>query len=250
MSSIVSVVWCLYDCALRTGDAFTQGAFHEKSEKLYNFFLCYIIFVNSDYRQMGLLGGNCNNPHAYQRVSSHLEGPAKERDIYQYGIDVRFGGNGSARNFLPNKMTHILFIPYDAEDYKFILKPEDDCMYRFEEIVWHGFGLGRSKWETFFWSSDGEKHQRKERIPKTIVSRFDELMNKSSIDEKKRGQYNAEAKAWGIQRIVSLADEFKEAAPVRSYIEQLKREHKHPEMRFGREVIFFEDELRKLVDCE
>lgn len=79
LNSIVSVIWCLYDCALRTGDAFTQGAFNAKSKNLYDFFLRYITFVNPDYKQMGLFGGNCNNPYAYKRVSSHLKYLAKKR---------------------------------------------------------------------------------------------------------------------------------------------------------------------------
>jgi len=106
LSSIISVVWCLYDCALRTGDAFEQGAFNKKSKKLYDFFLRYIIFVNPDHKQMGLFGGNCNHPYAYRRVSSHLEGL---KDLCQYGIDIRFDRDRAASNFLPNKMTHLLF---------------------------------------------------------------------------------------------------------------------------------------------
>ncbi len=251
LSSMVSVVWCLYDCALRTGDAFIQGAFHEKSKNLYNFFLRYISFVNQDYKKMGLFGGNCNHPFAYQRVSTHLEELSKIKDICQYGIDIRFDKNGLACGFLPNKMTHILFIPYDSEDYKLILKPENYCMYNPGEIASHGSGAVRSKWETLAGSSNSEKHYRKERTPKKITSDFAKLMAQGSIDEEKRDQYNAEVKAWGIQRIVSLAaDEFKEDTDIRSYVEELKREYNDTDKRFGREVIFGKAKLKELVNCE
>ncbi len=39
LSSIVAVVWCLYDCALQTGDAFTQGVFNEQNKNLYDIFI-------------------------------------------------------------------------------------------------------------------------------------------------------------------------------------------------------------------
>ena len=250
LSSIISVVWCLYDCALRTGDAFTQGAFHEKSKNLYDFFLRYIIFVNPDYEKLGLLGGNCNDPYSYQRISSHLKGLAKKENIDQYGIDIRFGQNKGSMQFLPNEMTHILFIPYGPKDHRFILKPEDDCMYNYGEIISHFFGLVRSKWEGLFGSSDGEKHQRKERIPKKITSHFDELMRKASVDDETRAQYNAEVKAWGIQKIVALADEFKEDTDIRLYVEQLKNDNKHAYMRFGQEVIFGKTKLKELIAYE
>jgi len=250
LSSIISVVWCLYDCALRMGDAFEQGAFNQENKNLYDFFMRYIIFVNRGHEKLGLLGGNCNHPHAYQRISSHLKGLAKGKNIHQYGIDIRFSENEAARNFLPNKMTHLLFIPYGPEDHKFILKPEDDCMYNFSEIFSHGIGLGRSKYETLFGSSDDEKHQRKERIPRKIISDFGKLMNQASIDKDKRVQYEAEVEALGIQRIVSLGGELGAVEPICSYIKQLKKEYNHTGMRFGREVILSKEELKKLVNCE
>jgi len=249
LSSIISVVWCLYDCALRTGDAFEQGAFNQKSKNLYDFFLRYITFVNRDHKKMGWFGGNCNHPHAYQRVSTHLKECAKESDIYQYGIDIRFDKDSAARNFLPNKMTHILFIPYGPEDHKFILKPENDCMYNVSEIASHGVGLARSKWEALVEFSDGEKYQRKERIPKKIISDFATLMSQAPVSDEELVRYNAEVKARGIQRIVTLAadNKFKNVAFLRQFSEQLKKEYKHTNMRFGREVILPEEELKNLV---
>ncbi len=247
LRSITSVVWALYDCALRTGDAFTQGAFNLQNKKLQDFFLHYIIFTNPNHKELGLLGGNCNHPHAYQRISSHLSALSKEQEILQYGIDIRFGENGAARNFLPNNMTHILFIPYNPENNKFILKPEDDCMYNFGEIAQHGVGLVRSKLEGLVGSAVSEKHQRKERIPKEVIDTFNELIDKSSVTNAQQEQYKKEVKAWGIQKIVSLENEFAVDSPMRQYIDELKKE-KHAEMRFGREVIFSEEELNLLIN--
>jgi hypothetical protein len=246
LRSIISVVWALYDCALRTGDAFTQGAFHMQNKKLQDFFLHYIIFVNKDHRQLGLLGGNCNHPHAYQRISSHLSALSKEKEIFQYGIDIRFGENGVSRNFLPNKMTHILFIPYDPEHNKFILKPEDDCMYNVKEIAWHGVGLVRSKLEGLVGSADSENHQRKERIPKKVIQKFDQLITSSGIAREQQEQYKKEIRSWGIQRIVSLENEFAAGSAMYQYINELKQ-YKHYTMRFGQEVIFSEEELKELI---
>ena len=155
--------------------------------------------------------------------------------------------NGAARNLLPNNMTHILFIPYDPENHKFILKPEDYCMYNFSEIVLHGVGLVRSKWEGLFGPSDNEEHQRKERIPKKVISDFDRLISESGIGEEKQKQYKKEVRVFGIQRIVARAEEFAVNSPIRQHIEELEREYKHADMRFGREIIFTEEELIKLT---
>ncbi len=246
LNSLISVIWCLYDCALKTGDAFTQGAFNEQSKNLCDFFLRYITFVNPNHDQLGQLGGNFNHPFVYLRVSTHLKGI---EGINHYGIDIRFDKDGPARNLLPNKMTHILFIPYDLKNHKFILKPEDDCMYNVGEVARHGVGLVLSQ----VGASDSEEHQRKERIPKRIISDFDRLIGESGIDQEEQVQHKEEVRKWGIQKIVNLANEneFAVDSPIRQHIEKLKREYKHTDMRFGREIIFSEEELIKLTcNCE
>ncbi len=142
-------------------------------------------------------------------------------------------------------MTHILFIPY-SENNKFILKPEDYCMYNFGEIAQHGVGWVRSKLESLSGSADREKHQRKERTPKEELDRFYELINSSNIPLEEQEQYKQQARALGIQGIVFLKNEFVVDSPMHQYIDELEKE-KHSEMRFGREVIFSEEEILKFL---
>ncbi len=162
-------------------------------------------------------------------------------------MDVRFDKDKAAFDFLHNIMRHILFIPYDYKKYKFILKPEDYCMYRGGDIMWHSFDLACSKVRGLVGSSDDEKHQRKEWIPKRTLNNFDRLIAEAGIDKEKQKQYKEEVRAFGIQGIVGLANEFVADSPIHQYIKELKVTYKHADMRFGREVIFTEEELMERV---
>ncbi|NRB21877.1 hypothetical protein HRU45_04000 [Candidatus Dependentiae bacterium] len=258
LDSIISVVWALYDNSLNTKNGFSQGAFNMQNRAICNFFYEYIEFVNPGHKKMGLLGGNCNNPYGYQRMSTHLIALSKLKEIYQYGIDIRFEADQDAQPLLPNHMKHILFIPYDGENCGFIVKPEDDCMYQFKDIALHSVGVVRSKTEGLIADKTKEIHQRKERVPKKWIEQFNSLIDSycpsenllpGSVGQEPQWKKEDKAKACGVRFMLPTLQELN-GEPAKpewrnkraEFVQELNK-YNHNHMRFGREIIFTQDEL-------
>lgn len=195
-------------------------------------------------------------PQAYERISSHfgkfMEYTGKHEQ--HYGLDI---------DHLPTGKQTLLFGHVDKDHHMIFIKPESHGTLSIKDIALHGASYAYSVWVKILAaltsgpSHDDDPKFRKERVPVELLRSFNiitqELVNAKSITIEEARQFNKNAQASGIAFmhaitkpafIAQLTDDQNLIDQCTEFYNAIEKEYDHPMLRFGREVILTEHELK------
>ena len=262
LRSIIAIQWYLYGKAVEKGQGFEEGTFviKDKDFKIYNFMMGYVKKMNpaitGDVRDP--LAMKSYNQFGYSRDASHFIHLKKQ--FRPYGIDIRFGENGSETPLLPAYKRHILFGRADETDHKIYIKPENYGLYYKDGFLMHAqeYGAAQVRKPNVFAqaartiagylgyeiSTDQALGFRKERIPPLFVAEFNQnLDQEDSIDLEQKKLLKNYVKINGYQTL--FLPSIVKAPKFQDLIDKCRKDKRldHLEDRIGEEVIFKHNEL-------
>ncbi len=262
LEKIVEVIHTFYECAVQKGQKFDEGTFviEDKNFNIYNSLLDYIQKANTEitgithYDKPLMVS---YNPFGYARRSTHFVD--KQKEFVPYGIDIRFGLEGTEEALLPAGKRHLLIGKLDTQKQLIYIKPENHGLYYKDGVPGHGHELALaqarkspmiknlfSNWFNIDLGSDDAENCRKERVPEKFLNEFahalirEEILHPSVIIE-----LHAMARHKGIQALFSPLAQRSQALEQLRIRYEISFEYDHPEIRYGREVILTHDELLK-----
>ena len=271
LNQIIDLMWYFYSLAVNKHQAFEEGTFiiEDTNNKFYNFLMKYVKLVNPTIKDSldDPAAKQSWNTYGYSRLSSHFK--LEQKQNRHYGIDMRYPQAYRAEALLPTGKYHILFGRIASEKIfvkfeKAGITPRDVLFHATDFVIAQTRKLipGLKSYMdqylpelysdtlVYYIGIDDDPNYRKERIPHEFINQCLQILQSGKLSEEVIKQYITEFATQGIKRLHQIvqnppANLTTVQQAFSTYLQELQRIYDNIPMRYGREVILTQQELKQ-----